>query len=228
MSSSIKCLRVCALFVVALAGLLMASSAAQADIITPVAATESSQAMGNVGCGNLIDGSGLSFVPTTTTPITAMPTCTNVYTNCWAGEFDGVASGQWVAFDLGASYDLTGVYTWNGFANHMSKDVDVFVLSSLPASTTTMGTLPSGTLIGSYTLASVASSGSDIAGELDAVSGTGQYVMLHIKTNYGTNTIGFNEVRFVGTATVVPEPGTLALLAGGLLGLIAYAWRKRK
>jgi T5SS/PEP-CTERM-associated repeat protein/autotransporter-associated beta strand protein len=28
--------------------------------------------------------------------------------------------------------------------------------------------------------------------------------------------------------TVVPEPGTLALLAAGLIGLIAYAWRKRK
>jgi hypothetical protein len=27
--------------------------------------------------------------------------------------------------------------------------------------------------------------------------------------------------------TVVPEPGTIALLAAGLLGLLAYAWRKR-
>jgi hypothetical protein len=27
---------------------------------------------------------------------------------------------------------------------------------------------------------------------------------------------------------VVPEPGTLALLAAGLMGLVAYAWRKRK
>lgn len=26
----------------------------------------------------------------------------------------------------------------------------------------------------------------------------------------------------------VPEPGTLALLVGGLIGLVAYAWRKRK
>ena len=32
-----------------------------------------------------------------------------------------------------------------------------------------------------------------------------------------------------GTLTLaVPEPGTLALLAAGLLGLLAYAWRKRK
>jgi autotransporter-associated beta strand protein len=28
--------------------------------------------------------------------------------------------------------------------------------------------------------------------------------------------------------TVVPEPGTLALLASGLVGLLAYAWRRRK
>jgi len=26
----------------------------------------------------------------------------------------------------------------------------------------------------------------------------------------------------------VPEPSTLVLLAAGLLGLLAYAWRKRK
>jgi hypothetical protein len=31
-----------------------------------------------------------------------------------------------------------------------------------------------------------------------------------------------------GTLTTIPEPGTLALLATGLMGLLAYAWRKRK
>ena len=30
------------------------------------------------------------------------------------------------------------------------------------------------------------------------------------------------------TISVIPEPGTLVLLAAGLLGLVCYAWRKRK
>jgi len=35
---------------------------------------------------------------------------------------------------------------------------------------------------------------------------------------------GFN----IGDLHVVPEPGTLALLVAGLLGVLVYAWRKRK
>lgn len=33
---------------------------------------------------------------------------------------------------------------------------------------------------------------------------------------------------YVGVGSVVPEPGTLILLSLGLIGLLAYAWRKRK
>ncbi len=34
--------------------------------------------------------------------------------------------------------------------------------------------------------------------------------------------------QIIAAATVVPEPSTLALLAAGLVGLLAYAWRKRR
>jgi len=31
-----------------------------------------------------------------------------------------------------------------------------------------------------------------------------------------------------GTFAVVPEPGTISIVLSGLIGLVAYAWRKRK
>ncbi len=37
----------------------------------------------------------------------------------------------------------------------------------------------------------------------------------------------FTATGFSGYAMVVPEPGTLALLAAGLLGLLGCLWRKR-
>jgi hypothetical protein len=37
-----------------------------------------------------------------------------------------------------------------------------------------------------------------------------------------------DNVMVSGTAAQTPEPGTLVLLVAGLIGLLAYAWRKRK
>jgi hypothetical protein len=45
----------------------------------------------------------------------------------------------------------------------------------------------------------------------------------------GAAEVCFDNVRLDGAALgAVPEPGTLAILASGLLGLLCYAWRKRK
>ena len=42
-------------------------------------------------------------------------------------------------------------------------------------------------------------------------------------TDYGvTYSAGIKGIK------AVPEPGTLALIAAGLAGLLAYAWRKRR
>ena len=46
--------------------------------------------------------------------------------------------------------------------------------------------------------------------------------------NTSTDTIWVVTNHAAGSFAVVPEPGTLTLLAGAFLSLIAYAWRKRK
>ena len=47
-------------------------------------------------------------------------------------------------------------------------------------------------------------------------------------TNGDYNWSVYKEIDVFGAATTIPEPGTLVLLLTGLIGLLAYAWRKRR
>jgi hypothetical protein len=56
----------------------------------------------------------------------------------------------------------------------------------------------------------------------------GKQVGVVITTSVGTWTDYTDIDNVVLNRTTSPEPGTLTLLAAGLLGLLAYAWRKRR
>jgi hypothetical protein len=48
-----------------------------------------------------------------------------------------------------------------------------------------------------------------------------------VSITFGNGTGGYTSV-FAVSGHAIPEPGTLALLTAGLVGLLCYAWRKRK
>ncbi len=51
-------------------------------------------------------------------------------------------------------------------------------------------------------------------------------------SNFGTTSMGmgavYHEIDVFGSATTIPEPMSILILASGLFGLLAYAWRKKK
>lgn len=75
---------------------------------------------------------------------------------------------------------------------------------------------------GSLKLALTGTSGGTIASGVNAL----QFVFA-TPTNAADRTV-YQEVDVLGTAVAVPEPSSIALLAASLLGLLAFAWRKRK
>jgi len=131
-----------------------------------------------------------------------------------------------IKFDLGASYDDLSTVTlslaqYNAHGIGLPKAVTIsdgtneVVDTSYADVTATMGPMGRGeyeTLV------------------VDISSLSGQFVTISLGegNSQWDSFVAITEVSFETAGEPIPEPGTLVLLAAGLVGLLCYAWRKRK
>lgn len=183
---------------------------------------------------NTVNGSGLTAA-TGMHDVTETDMWMTVGNNGW--NWSGVGPrqpdtlpGAYIIYDLGSLYNLTDIHVWNWNAHDDDVGYGVKGVLISASATTTFGTGAA------YTFAK-ASGAANYMGADYAFSASGvRYVKFEIQSNYSADhpaipseiidLAGLAEVRFQGTT--IPEPSTLAIMAGGLLGLIAYAWRKRR
>lgn len=133
--------------------------------------------------------------------------------------------GTWSGYGSGSDY---GYGTWNiteqsydgaAMSGYLNGDLDVSaaVTGAVPAST---GVMTVGGMWGQSWTDYHQGLNGDIAEVL---------LFNRVLNAEERDQVGFYlQSKYGLTGTYVPEPGTLVLLATGLIGLLAYAWRKRK
>jgi hypothetical protein len=151
-------------------------------------------------------------------------------------SYQGVLSD--IKFDLGGISTVSGAYIWNGaqagmwsdnnFYDHSTRGVKGYdILTSVDGVTFTSTSGGAG-----YTLQKTVV---DVPNHIAYNAPTqwqpfgataARYLELRATSNYGSDYTVLSEIRFEGTAPT-PEPSTVVLLLTGLVGLIAYAWKKR-
>ena len=141
------------------------------------------------------------------------------WNNASANQGVGVNDNAWVVYTLDTTdntlgYDLTEINVFHGWANK-GRDTSNFSVSystvGAPDTFTTLYANASYDPTGAY-------------GETSIVVGAGEATgVKKIRFDFGQQQngfVGYSEIDVVGTATVIPEPATMALLAIGGLGML--------
>jgi hypothetical protein len=209
-----------------------------ADFITGVTATAGS-VQSTYYASRMTDGVGMSDNPVVKSSTMGNETWGD---NSWSSDHGPAAENMWVKFDFAAPTSLNEMVIWNGNMNADAYSLPGLwkagikgALITYSTGTDTSGeghTLFSGNL--NMATGQVQGYTNDLfvpGGPVDNVSA----VKLVYTSNWSVageglgvlDTYQLSEVRF-DNGISTPEPGTIVLLTTGLLGLLAYAWRKRK
>jgi hypothetical protein len=180
-------------------------SVAMADLITPTAIVFSS---GSAPYGESYDASK----------------AIDGNLNTFCALADDTAGGDPVTgrmvFDLGASYSIDGVKLISrkqvGPATYNPKDVEFYISD---ASGANLGTLAT------HTFAGICDGASE---SVAWTATTARYVGMDIDSAYHTISYNYQIGEMQFSTAAVPEPASIVVFATGLIGLLAYAWRKRR
>jgi hypothetical protein len=141
---------------------------------------------------------------------------------------------QWVLLNFDSPQNLSKIYLWNYTHNgDTAADKDYYQLRDTQGFRVFASDVAGDLIaqIGAGTLAKTSKdTGIALTQAFDLTGATSvQYVKIVIDSSYDVhnwiNDVGLGKVRF---ETATPEPSAIVLLGIGLIGLLAYAWRKRK
>jgi len=214
----------------AMGTLALSATSAQAAVIQPIDARESTAFSGRPAT-DATNGVGLDD-PTSVETGDPVPVTWTLHNNLgadqWMSASGSTISDQWVMFDLGTEYQTDSMFFWNTFLGATSRgtsDMDVSFATTLDTSFATALITDSnwGSTV-NLTPAEGVVVDSKGAGELlTYTSVSARYVLFEVNANHGDGSyVGMSEVRFI---EAVPEPSTTALLGLGGLALIL---RRRK
>lgn len=204
----------------------------QAGVITPVDVKASSAWNATYRQPiTTIDGSAMTWADPLNDSSLASSTHDSQINRFW--HANEPAANVWIAFDLGAEFNLETMVVWNLHATMVNshenargvKEYNLILCDSTLDFSDPMGTM-AGATVASFNNLTLQQASTDpvqfITGEVVDFADTAgvQYVIIDVVSNYdGSNYAGLSAVRFTG----VPEPATLTLLGIGM-----FLLRKRK
>lgn len=157
---------------------------------------------------------------------------------------DNVTPTVWAVWTLDTSvntagYDIDSIHSFAGFNQDRSWQT-LEIKYALVGDTITPGAELDRTLVGNFAYRPTPTPGVYNATHMTIADDLGGLVLTGVKAievkfvdngfhqGSSVNMSSYREISVVGSASAIPEPSSIALLVAAIMGLVAYAWRKRR